>query len=147
MLDGSSRIWYVETLRRYLRLALIIHAGCWLPRSVPRIAATAEILASGYDCCPAGGAGSPYLTGAPPIQPLLPAHPEPAGRPYGALAATRPLATFRDRLRQDSCLACRALRVVAMRTRRIWFCGFANPRAFLATSLAVRLCASAFALE
>ena len=36
-------------------LALIIHAGCWLPRSVSRIAATAEILASGYDCGPAGG--------------------------------------------------------------------------------------------
>ena len=34
-----------------------------------------------------------------------------------------------------------------MRTRRIWFSGFANPRAFLATSLAVRLCASAFAFE
>jgi len=31
--------------------------------------------------------------------------------------------------------------------RRIWFSGFANPRAFLATSLAVRLCASAFAFE
>ncbi len=32
----------------------------------------------------AGKVGSPYLTGAPPIQPLLPAHPEPAGRLYGA---------------------------------------------------------------
>ena len=39
-------------------LALIIHAGRWLPRSVPRIAATAEILASGYDCGPAGGPGA-----------------------------------------------------------------------------------------
>ena len=34
-----------------------------------------------------------------------------------------------------------------MRTRRIWFSGLANPRAFLATSLAVRLCASAFAFD
>ena len=44
--------------------------------------------------------GSPYLTGVPPIRPLLPARPDPAGCPYGALAATRPLATFRDRRRQ-----------------------------------------------
>ena len=44
--------------------------------------------------------GSPYLTGVPSIRPLLPARPDPAGRPYGALAATRPLATFRDRRRQ-----------------------------------------------
>jgi hypothetical protein len=34
-----------------------------------------------------------------------------------------------------------------MRTRRAWLRGLANPRAFLATSLAVRLCASAFAFE
>ena len=44
--------------------------------------------------------GSPYLTGVLPIRPLLPARPDPAGRPYGDLAATRPLATFRDRPRQ-----------------------------------------------
>ena len=39
-------------------LTLIIHAGCWLPRSVSRIVATAEILASGYDGGPAGGPGA-----------------------------------------------------------------------------------------
>jgi len=39
-------------------LTLIIHAGRWLPRGVPRTAATAEILASGYDCGPAGGPGA-----------------------------------------------------------------------------------------
>ena len=44
--------------------------------------------------------GSPYLTGVPPIRPLLPARPDPAGRPCGALAATRPLTTFRDRPRR-----------------------------------------------
>src|SRR5512135_3172317 len=44
-------------MKGLLPLALIIHAGRWLPRSVPRIAATAEILASGYDCGPAGGPG------------------------------------------------------------------------------------------
>ena len=91
--------------------------------------------------------GSPYLTGVPPIRPLLPARPEPAGRPYGALAAAPLLVTVRDRSRRGSFLACRAARVVAMRTRRAWFFGLANPRAFLATSLAVRLCASAFAFE
>jgi Thiolase, N-terminal domain len=42
---------------------LIIHAGRWLPRSVPRIAATAEILASGYGCSPAGGPGAGVSTG------------------------------------------------------------------------------------
>ena len=41
----------------------------------------------------------------------------------------------------------RVLRVVAMWTRRAWLAGFANPRAVLATSFAVRLCASAFAFE
>src|SRR5271165_5296925 len=91
--------------------------------------------------------GSPYLTGVPPIRLLRPARPDPAGRPYGALATAPFVATVRDRLRRGSFLACRATRVVAMRTRRIWFCGLANPRAFLATSFAVRLCASAFALE
>jgi hypothetical protein len=91
--------------------------------------------------------GSPYLTGVPPIRPLRPAHPDPAGRTYGALAAAPLLATVRDPLRRGSLLACRAVRVVAMRTRRAWFCGLANPRAFLATSFAVRLCASAFAFE
>ena len=40
------------------RLALIIHEGRWLPRGVRRIAATAEILASGYDCGPTGGPGA-----------------------------------------------------------------------------------------
>ena len=39
-------------------LTLIIHAGRWLPRSVSRIAATSEILASGYVCGPAGGPGA-----------------------------------------------------------------------------------------
>ena len=87
------------------------------------------------------------LTGVPPIRLLRPARPDPAGRPYGALATAPFVATVRDRLRRGSFLACRAARVVAMRTRRIWFCGLANPRAFLATSLAVRLCASAFAFE
>ena len=91
--------------------------------------------------------GSPYLTGVPPIRSLRPAHPDPVGRTYGALAAAPLLATVRDPLRRGSLLACRAVRVVAMRTRRAWFCGLANPRAFLATSFAVRLCASAFAFE
>src|SRR5213593_370817 len=91
--------------------------------------------------------GSPYLTGVRPIGPLCPARPDPAGRPYGALATAPLLVTFRDRLRRGSVLACRAARVVAIRTRRAWLRGLANPRAFLATSLAVRLCASAFALE
>jgi hypothetical protein len=63
---------------------------------------------------------------------------------YGALGATRLLVAFRDRPRQGSFLAAR---VVAMRTRRAWFFGLANPRAFLATSLAVRLWASAFAFD
>src|SRR2546421_6595572 len=93
------------------------------------------------------GAGSPYLTGVPPIRPLRPAHPDPVGCTYGALAAAPLLATVRDPLQRGSLLACRAVRVVAMRTRRAWFCGLANPRAFLATSLAVRVCASAFAFE
>ena len=44
-------------------LALIIHAGRSLPRSVSRIVATAEILASGYDCGPAGGPGAGVSTG------------------------------------------------------------------------------------
>ena len=35
---------------------------------------------------PAAAPGSPYLTGVPPIRPLRSACPEPAGRPYGALA-------------------------------------------------------------
>jgi hypothetical protein len=39
-------------------LALIIHRGWWPPRSVPRIAATAEILGSRYDKSPAGGPGA-----------------------------------------------------------------------------------------
>jgi hypothetical protein len=99
--------------------------------------------------CPAhmDNNGSPYLTGVPPIRLLRPARPDLAGGPYGALAAAPLLVTFRDRLRRGSFLACRAARVVAMRTRRAWLRGLANPRAFLATSLAVRLCASAFALE
>jgi hypothetical protein len=83
----------------------------------------------------------------PPIRPLRSACPEPAGRLYGALVGTPLLATGRDRRRRGSFLACRAVRVVAMRTRRAWFFGLANPRAFLATSLAVRLCASAFAFD
>ena len=91
--------------------------------------------------------GSPYLTGVPPIRPLRPGHPDPAGRTYGALAGAPLLATVRDPLRRGSFLACRAARVVAMRTRRAWLRGLANPRAFLATSFAVRLCASAFAFE
>ena len=57
-------------------------------------------------------AGSPYLTGVPPIRPLRPARPDPVGRPYGALAAAPLLVTFRDRLRRGSFLACRAARVV-----------------------------------
>ena len=91
--------------------------------------------------------GSPYLTGVPPIRPLSPARPDPAGRTYGALAAAPLLATVRDPLRRGLLLPCRAARVVAMRTRRAWFCGLANPRAFLATSFAVLLCASALAFE
>ena len=91
--------------------------------------------------------GSPYLTGVPPIRSLRSACPEPACRPYGALAVTPLPATGRDRRRRGSFLAFRAVRVVAMRTRRAWFFGLANPRAFLATSLAVRLCASAFAFD
>jgi hypothetical protein len=46
--------------------------------------------------------GSPYLTGVPPIGPLRPARPDPAGRPYGALATAPLLVTFRDRLRRGS---------------------------------------------
>ena len=48
-------------------LALIIHTGRWLPRSVPGIAATAEILASGYDYGPAVGPvpGFPPAPGVP----------------------------------------------------------------------------------
>ena len=57
--------------------------------------------------------GSPYLTGVRPIGPLRPARPDPAGRPYGALATAPLLVTFRDRLRRGSVLACRAARVVA----------------------------------
>jgi hypothetical protein len=34
----------------------------------------------------------------PPIRPLRRARPDPAGRPYGALAAAPLLVTFRDRL-------------------------------------------------
>ena len=41
-----------------LVLALIIHAGRWLPRSVLKIAVTAEILVSGYDGLPADGPGA-----------------------------------------------------------------------------------------
>ena len=65
--------------------------------------------------------GSPYLTGVPPIRPLHPARPDPVGRTYGALAAAPLLATVRDPLRRGSLPACRAVRVVAMRTRRAWF--------------------------
>src|SRR5260370_4971420 len=53
-------------------------------------------------------AGSPYLTGVPPIRSLRPAHPDPVGRTYGALAAAPLLATVRDPLRRGSLLACRA---------------------------------------
>ena len=56
--------------------------------------------------------GSPYLTGVPPIRPLRRARPDPAGGPYGALAAAPLLVTFGDRLRRSSFLACRAARVV-----------------------------------
>jgi len=48
----------------------------------------------------------------PPVRPLRPARPDPAGRPYGALATALLLVTFRDRLRRGSFLACRAARVV-----------------------------------
>ena len=51
-------VWFVISWGHYRVLALIIHTGRWLPRSVPRIAATAEILASGYDYGPAGGPGA-----------------------------------------------------------------------------------------
>jgi hypothetical protein len=61
---------------------------------------------------PVRTAGSPYLTGVPPIRPLRPARPDPVGCPYGALAAAPLLVTFRDRLRCGSFLACRAARVV-----------------------------------
>src|SRR6266568_5165098 len=90
--------------------------------------------------------GSPNLTGVPPgrLPPLE--QPEPAGR-YGARASARTLATVRDGRRVVPRRAWRAARVVAMRTRRVWLPGLANPRAFLATSFAVRLCASAFAFE
>jgi len=47
----------------------------------------------------------------PPVRPLRPARPDPAGRPYGALATALLLVTFRDRLRRGSFLACRAARV------------------------------------
>ena len=83
----------------------------------------------------------------PPIRPLPRPILIPPASAYGALAAAPLLVTFRDRPRRGSFLACRAARVVAMRTRRAWFCGLANPRAFLATSFAVRLCASAFAFD
>ena len=52
-----------EPPARKSALALIIHGGCWLPRSVPRIGVTAEILASGYDSGPAGGPGAGGSTG------------------------------------------------------------------------------------
>jgi hypothetical protein len=51
-------------------LALIIHTGRWLPRSVPRIAVTAEILVSGYDCdlaCGPGAGGSTGPRGFPQV--------------------------------------------------------------------------------
>jgi len=60
---------------------------------------------------------------------------------YGGLVAFRDRRGFRDPVPR------RVLRVVAMWTRRAWLAGFANPRAVLATSFAVRLCASAFAFE
>ena len=56
---------------------------------------------------------------------------------YGALAGSR----------GRQCRVRRAARVVAMRTRRAWFCGLANPRAVRATIFAVRLCASALAFD
>jgi hypothetical protein len=59
-------------------------------------------------CTRARGNGSPYLTGVPPIRPLRPACPDPAGRTYGALAAAPLLATVRDPLRRGSLRACRA---------------------------------------
>jgi hypothetical protein len=87
--------------------------------------------------------GSPYLTGVPRVprgtRPC-PACPDRCPG-YGALA------TVRDRRRGRLRRPRRAARVVAMRTRRAWFSGFANPRAVRATILAVRLCASAFAFE
>src|SRR5437868_14229364 len=52
--------------------------------------------------------GSPYLTGVPTIRRLRPAHPDPAGRTYGALAAAPLLATVRDPLRRGSLLPYRA---------------------------------------
>src|SRR6266702_2888582 len=90
--------------------------------------------------------GSPNLTGVPPGQLPPLEQPGPAGR-YGALASSPTLATVRDGRRVFPRRAWRAARVVAMRTRRVWFLGLANPRAFLATSFAVRLWASAFAFE
>ena len=59
-----------------------------------------------------GSFGSPYLTEVPPIRPLRTARPDPACRPYGALATAPLLVTFRDRLRRGSFLARRAARVV-----------------------------------
>ena len=38
----------------------------------------------------------------PPIGPLRPARPDPADRPYGALATAPLLVTLRDRLRRGS---------------------------------------------
>src|SRR5712691_9447535 len=85
------------------------HAGCLVThsRSINRFA-----VHSGGSLCWVSvlnrGAADPALR---------PARPDPAGRPYGALAAAPLLVTFRDRLRRGSFLACRAVRVVAMRTR------------------------------
>jgi hypothetical protein len=91
--------------------------------------------------------GSPYLAPGCCGDDCEPWHGlSPAGR-NGALATVRILATVCDGRLRASWRACRAARVVAIRTRRAWFLGLAKPRAFLATSFAVRLWASAFAFE
>ena len=53
----------------------------------------------------------------------------PAGR-YGALAAIRILATVRDGRQRVIRRACRAARVVAIRTRRAWFAEWRSPARF-----------------
>ena len=83
--------------------------------------------------------GSPYLTGVPPIRLLRPARPDPARRPYGALAAAPFLATVRDRLRRATLPAGRrgwwpcgpggsgsaGWRIRRRSWRRVSWCGYA----------------------
>src|SRR2546430_9656811 len=88
----------------------MITSGSWVrdEDNAPEFVADNQAAMAGSLIFPSPHLGSPYLTGVPPIRRLRPAHPDPVGCTYGALAAAPLLATVRDPLQRGSLLACRA---------------------------------------